>query len=66
MVDCRRAAALGMADQSVPRALLEDTAINPTTEPLKLTQDWGTRCLGVTESSECQDPGERSSDPTRD
>ena len=37
--------ALGTADLDVAKALLEEVAINPTTELPELTQDWGNRLL---------------------
>ena len=61
------AGALDRADLSVAKAVLEDVTINPTIEPPKLTQDWGNRLLKAqTKLCAHQDPGERSSDPTRD
>ena len=35
--------ALGAADLGMAKALLEEVAINPTTEPRELTPDWGNR-----------------------
>ena len=48
--------------------LLEEVAINPTREPPELTQDCRNKLLEGTNKKPCvhQDPGERSSDPTRD
>ena len=47
--------------------LLKEVTINPTVGPPKLTQDWGNRLLEAqTKLCVHQDPGERSSDPTRD
>ena len=61
------AGALGAADLAVAEALLEEVAINPTTEPPELTQDWETNSWWAqTETCAHQDPGERSSDPTGD
>ena len=39
------AGALGAADQGTTVDLLEETTINPKTEPPDLTQDWGNRLL---------------------
>ena len=48
-------------------SLEEEVTINPTIEPPELTQDWGNRLLvGTNRICVYQDPGERSSDPTRD
>ena len=46
---------------------MEEVAINPTIELPELTQDWETDSWRV-QTKPCvhQDPGERSSDPTRD
>ena len=61
------AGALGAADLGMALALLEEVAIYPTIEPPGLTQDWGNRLLeGTNKTCEHQDPGERSSDPTKD
>ena len=61
------AGALGAADLSIAQALLEEVTINPTIEPPELTQDWETDSWRAqTEPCVHQDPGERSSDPTRD
>ena len=60
------AAALGAVDQGMACDLLEEVTINPTIEPPELTQDWGNRLLEGTKPCVHQDPGERSSDPTRD
>ena len=60
------ARALGAADLGMAKALLEEVAINPTREPPELAQDWGNRLLEGTKPCVHQDPGERSSDPTRD
>ena len=44
----------------------EEVAINPTIEPPELTWDWGNRPLeGTNKTCAHQDPGEKSSDPTR-
>ena len=54
-------------DQSVTKALLEEVAINPTIELPKLTHDWEIDSWRAqTELYAHQDPGERSSDLTRD
>ena len=46
---------------------LEEVTINHTVEPPELTQDWETDSWWAkTEPCAHQDPGERSSDPTRD
>ena len=61
------AGALGAADLGVAEALLEEVTINPTIEQPELTQDWETGSLrALTKPCAYQDPGERSSDPTRD
>ena len=60
-------AALDAADLGVVQALLEEVAINPTTELPELTQDWEIDSWRAqTEPCEHRDPGERSSDPTRE
>ena len=66
-MDCHRDEALGAADLGMAQALLEEVAINPTIELPELTQDqeidsWRAQ----TEPCVHQDPGEMSSDPTRD
>ena len=61
--------ALGAVDLGMAKALLEEVAINPTIEPPELTRDWRNRLLEGTHTKktcEHQDPGERSSDHTRD
>ena len=66
-VDCHRGKALGTADLGMAWALLEEVTINPTIELPELTQDWEIDCWRAqTELCLHQDPGERSSDPTRD
>ena len=62
------AGALGAADLGMAQALLEEVAINPTIEPLELTQNWETSDAWRAQAKLCmhQDPGERSSVPTRD
>ena len=61
------AGALGAADLGVAEALLEEVTINPTIEPPELTQDWETDSWRAqTEPCAHQDPGERSSDSTRE
>ena len=40
------AGALSAADLGVAKALWEEVTINSTTEPPKLTQDWGNKTLG--------------------
>ena len=57
---------LSAADLGMAYTLLEEVAINSTIELPELTQDRGKRLLGQTEPFEHQDPGEGSSDPTRD
>ena len=48
-------------------SLEEEVTTNPTIELPELTQDWGNRLLvGTNRICVYQDPGERSSDPTRD
>ena len=37
--------ALGAVDLGMAQALLEEVAINSTTEPPELTRDWGNRLL---------------------
>ena len=60
-------AALAAADLGVVHALLEEVNINPTIELPELTQDWEIDSWRAqTEPCEHQDPGERSSDPTRE
>ena len=62
-----RAGALGAAYLGMAQALLEEVAINPTIEPLELTQDWENRLLEGTNISLCApEPRERSNDPTGD
>ena len=59
--------ALGAVDRGMAQALLEEVATDPTIEPPELTQDWETSSWWAqTEPCTYQDPGERSSDPTRD
>ena len=61
------AGALGAADLGMASALFKAVAINPTIELLELTQDWKIDSWRAqTKSCVYQDPGERSSDPTRD
>ena len=61
------AGALGAIDLGMASALLEEVAINPTTEPPELTQEWETDpWMAQTIPCVHQDPGERSSDSTRD
>ena len=61
------AEALGAADLGVAEALLEEVVINPTMELPELTQDWEIGSWRApTEPCVHQDPGERSSDHTRD
>ena len=54
------------SDLGMVSAFLNEVAINPTTEPSELTQDWGNRLLRV-QTKPCmhQDSEERSSDPAR-
>ena len=61
------AGALGAADLGRTYILLEEVAINPTIELPELTQDWEIDSWRA-QTKPCvhQDPGERSSDPTRD
>ena len=61
------AGALGAVDLCMAKVLLEEASINPTIEPLELTQHWETDSWRA-QIKPCvhQDPGERSSDPTRD
>ena len=61
------AGALGAADLGVALTLLEEVAINSTIELPDLTQHWETDSWRAqTEPCVHQDPGERSSDPTKD
>ena len=61
------AGALGAANLGMASALFEAVAINPTIELPELTQDWKIHSWRAqTKSCVYQDPGERSSDPTRD
>ena len=60
---------MGALSVAVPAwYLLKEVTIIPTIELPELTQDWGNRLLEGTHKKTCvhQDPGERSSDPTRD
>ena len=58
--------ALGEADLGMAY-LLEEVAINPIIEQPELTQDWEINSWRAqTEPCVHQDPGERSSDATRD
>ena len=60
--------ALGAADLGMTSAFLkEEVAINPTTKPPELTQDWETDSWRA-QTKPCvhQYPEEWSSDPTRD
>ena len=58
---------LGAVDLGMAYGLLEEVTINLTIEPPELTQHWGNRLLeGPHKTYAHQDPGERSSDPTRD
>ena len=57
---------LGAADLGMAYTLLEEVAINPAIELPELTQDGKTDSWRAqTEPCVHQDPGERSSDPTR-
>ena len=61
------ACTLGAVDLGMAYSLLEEVTINLTIEPPELTQHWGNRLLeGTHKTCAHQDPGERSSDPTRD
>ena len=44
---------LAAADLGMAKALLEETAINPTIEPPELRQDWGNRLLEGTDKILC-------------
>ena len=59
--------AVGAEDLGVAQVLLEEVTINPITELPELIQDWETDSWRA-QTKPCvhQDPGERSSDPTRD
>ena len=66
-MDCAGSGALGAADLGMAEAFLKEVSINPTIEPPELRQDWETDSGGKqTEPCAHQDPGERSSDRTRD
>ena len=66
-VDCHRDRGSGCSRLEYGKALLEEVAINPTTELPELTQDWEIDSWRAqTEPYAHQDPGERSSNPTRD
>ena len=52
------AEALGAEDLGMAQAHLEEVAINPTTEPPELTQDWGNTLLEGTNRTLCA-PGPR-------
>ena len=65
-VACRRDTAQGAADLGMAQALLEEVAINLTSELPELTQDWETDSWRRKQNLVHQDPGERSSDPTGD
>ena len=66
-VDCHRDRGSGCSRLEYGKALLEEVAINPTTELPELTQDWEIDSWRAqTEPCVHQDPGERSGDPTRD
>ena len=57
---------LGAADLGMAYALLEEVTINPAIELPELLQDWETDSWRAqTEPCVHQDPGEKSSDPTR-
>ena len=58
--------ALGAADLGMAYALWEEVAINPTTELPELTPDWEIDSWRAQQNLVQQDPGERSSGPTRD
>ena len=63
---CHRGRGLDAADLGVALTLLEEVAINSTIELPDLTQHWETDSWRAqTEPCVHQDPGERSSDPTR-
>ena len=58
---------MGAAALSMASALLEEVAINPSIELPEPTQDWGIDSWRAQIKPRVhQDPGERSSDPTRD
>ena len=69
-VDCCRGLGLWASECSRPGygiSPLEEATINPVIELQELTQDWRKIHLeGTNRTCVHQDPGERSSDPTRD
>ena len=66
-MDCHRDRGSGCSSPGYDIALLEEVTINPTIELPELIQDWETNSSWAqTETYLHQDPGERSSDPTRD
>ena len=52
---------LGIAEQGMAHALLEEVTINPTVELPELTQDWGNRLLEGTNKT-LHTPGPRRKD----
>ena len=61
------AGVLGAVDLGMAEGLLEKVTINNTIEPSELKQDWETNSWWAkTEPCVHQDPGKRSSEPTRD
>ena len=65
-MDCHRDRALDAADLGMAQNLLEEVAINLTIELPELTQDWEIDSQRAPQNFVRQDPGVRSSDPTRD
>ena len=57
-MDCHRDRGSGCSRLEYGKALLEEVAINPTTELAELTQDWGNRLLEGTNKTLCT-PGPR-------
>ena len=52
-MDCCRGKGSGYSRSGYGKALLEEVAINPTTELPELTQDWGDRLLEETKRTLC-------------
>ena len=50
---CRRGRGSGRSGLGVAEALLEEVAVDPTTEPPELTQDWENRLLESTNRTLC-------------
>ena len=65
-VDCHRNGGSGYNKLGYGITLLEEVTINHTIEPPEVTQDWEIDSWRAQQNLVHQDPGERSSDPTRD